>query len=246
MRLGKDEHHEGISRKRTLLVKDTATQILLQAQLPFLIRVEGEVMPLIHLVEVDSEFFCGELSGVTVPAIAKQHSSKIQKEGGDTCVSHVCFPPFSSCQTRSENYSCLLPLRFSRCSRFSCFSRLTRETGEAKETRETASNQHQSPCPEPYRLDHLQHRSRVNAQPDKCNKQGGQHKATRHKSSRDAHAGLKLTNAHYGNDAQVIEETDHTIYEQGDHKQPEHGTHARRNQIKLSDKSCCERHACKG
>src|SRR5271157_4835110 len=61
MRLGKDEHHEGISRKRTLLVKDTATQILLQAQLPFLIRVEGEVMPLIHLVEVDSEFFCGEL-----------------------------------------------------------------------------------------------------------------------------------------------------------------------------------------
>src|SRR5208283_5049576 len=91
MRLGKHEHDEGISRKGALLVKDSAAQIVLQAQLPLLIRAEREVVPLIHLRKVDPKLFRGTLSGCAVPAVAKQYSSKIQKKGGDcaTLVSHV-------------------------------------------------------------------------------------------------------------------------------------------------------------
>jgi hypothetical protein len=68
--------------ERSVLVKDHLTQIFFHRQLSFLVRVEGQVMPILHLGHLQLEVRRRPFAGMTIPPVGEQDTD-IQKHAGD-------------------------------------------------------------------------------------------------------------------------------------------------------------------
>jgi hypothetical protein len=58
--------------ERSLLVKDHLTQIFFHRQLSFLVRVEGQVIPILHLGQLQLEVRRRPFAGMTIPPVGEQ------------------------------------------------------------------------------------------------------------------------------------------------------------------------------
>ncbi len=81
IRLGLVEHElsKVLAGERARLVKDNAVQVLWQCELTDFVGVEREVMPLVNLVAVQSEFGGRAFTRVVVPPVGQKDAAQVQE-----------------------------------------------------------------------------------------------------------------------------------------------------------------------
>ena len=94
--------------ERSLLVENHPVQILLQRELPLLVGVEGQVMPILHLGPLQLEVCRRPFAGLMSPSVGEQDAADIQKQRRDrdrsfhlAFVNAVCRLPRLVARTRS-------------------------------------------------------------------------------------------------------------------------------------------------
>jgi hypothetical protein len=85
MRLGLREHKfpKLSASKRSLLVEYHPTQIFFQRELSLLVSVEGQVMSMLHLGQLQFEVRRRPSAGMMIPPVGEQDPPDIQKQAGD-------------------------------------------------------------------------------------------------------------------------------------------------------------------
>ncbi len=81
LRLVQHEFLEYVTREVAILIEDHSVEVFLKRQLAFFIRVKREVMSLIHLLEIKSEFLRGTLADGSVPRVREEHAAYVKEEG---------------------------------------------------------------------------------------------------------------------------------------------------------------------
>jgi hypothetical protein len=81
--LGEHEVAKLLPGKPSFLIKNNATEILLESELADLICIKGEMMALVHLLAVKVESAGRKLAGVTIPSVGEKNSAEIKKKSGD-------------------------------------------------------------------------------------------------------------------------------------------------------------------
>ena len=66
--------------ERSLLVEDHPTQIFFQRELSLLVGVEGQVMPILHLGQLQLEVRRRPFAGMMIPPVGEQDAADIQKQ----------------------------------------------------------------------------------------------------------------------------------------------------------------------
>src|SRR5208283_1566966 len=75
--------------ERSLFVEDHPTQILFQRELSLLVSVEGQVMPILHLGQLQLEVRRRPFAGMMIPPVGEQDAADIQKQRRDrACTLH--------------------------------------------------------------------------------------------------------------------------------------------------------------
>jgi hypothetical protein len=68
---------------KSLLVEDHPVQVFFQRELAFLVGVEGQVMPILHLSQLQLEVGRRPFAGMMIPPIGEQDTANIQKQCRD-------------------------------------------------------------------------------------------------------------------------------------------------------------------
>ena len=80
----KHEVPELLPRERSLLVEHRQAEVFLEGELSLLVGLEGQVMALFHLGQLQLEGRGRRLTPVMIPPVAEQDSADVEKHAGDT------------------------------------------------------------------------------------------------------------------------------------------------------------------
>ena len=71
--------------ERSLLVENRPDQVFLQGELAHFVCIKGQVMPVFHLVQIQTERLCCQGPGLMAPPVGKQYATDIQKQRRNFC-----------------------------------------------------------------------------------------------------------------------------------------------------------------
>jgi hypothetical protein len=82
--LGEHEGSELSPGERSILVEDHSTQVLIERELPLFVCIEGQVVPIFHLGQVQIEVRRRPLPAFMCPAVGEQHATDVHEQAGDS------------------------------------------------------------------------------------------------------------------------------------------------------------------